>query len=528
MRRRSPQSSTQVPGDFVEVLVEGGSFPAVALREPVEDSAPVETHPERHLHAALLLHGLELSDRHRHAVRLDQGPRIADRDEALAVRRELPERLVRPIAERPEVHPEPLPRAWMQSGIIDIPVQETLLLRLRGFRGSSISEGVVRQPVLTAGHELLVRQGVAECVKLAVFRDPHEKMPAFFAHLDESLHHRELLREFRQRAVDRDDAPFEVVCEVDGRLAFDQSAVFVHHVPRLLLPPLFREFKDGPEELILGGVGLLKRPDANHALHDPPVLPPEALAVERVSQESHGNQGEPPARKIEQEGGRPIDGNHLLRRIRAVESTEVRDLFRREWYVPGMLHEELELTAHVFAVALAWTSARDSWFGVIATPIRPGNRSAISARCVIRITFSKTSPIRRSFWTKSSREISVSREPRSPSSMNNVFMRPNVRPICGIEASSRAIAKRRAALICVFSPPLNSATSCHSPSTPWTRIRIPWPRPSSYVSSRIRPKRLSVSSERFFDASISSSGRSWSTAYITTPRLWNTRFTRTS
>src|SRR5712691_1798916 len=257
MRRRSPQSSSQVPRDLVEVLVEGASFPALDLREPVEDRAHVESHPERHLHDALLVHGLELSDRHRHAVRLDQGPRIADRDEALAVRRELPERLVRPIAERPEIHPEPLPRAWMQSGIIDIPVQETLLLRLRGFRGASISEGVVRQPVLTAGHELLVRQGVAECVKLAVFRDPHEKMPAFFAHLDESLHHRELLREFRQRAVDRNDAPFEVVCEVDGRLAFDQSAVFVHHVPRLLLPPLFREFKEGPVELILGGDELL-------------------------------------------------------------------------------------------------------------------------------------------------------------------------------------------------------------------------------------------------------------------------------
>src|SRR5437899_1903724 len=359
MWRRSPQSSSPVPRDLVEVLVEGASFPALDLREPVEDRAHVESHPERHLHDALLVHGLELSDRHRHAVRLDQGPRIADRDEALAVRRELPERLVRPIAERPEVHPEPLPRAWMQSGIIDIPVQETLLLRLRGFRGSSISEGVVRQPVLTAGHELLVRQGVAEGVKLAVFRDPH------------------------------------------------------------------------------------------------------------------GNQGEPPARKIEQEGVRPIDGNHVLRRIRAVESTEVRDLFRGEWYVPVMLHEELELPAHVVDVAHARTSARDSWFGVIVTRIRPGNRSAISARCVIRITFSKASPIRRSFWTKSSREISVSREPRSPSSMNNVFMRPNVRPICGIEASSRAIAKRRAALICVFSPPLNSATSCHSPSTPWTRIRIP-------------------------------------------------------
>src|SRR2546427_6220084 len=131
------------------------------------------------------------------------------------------------------------------------------------------------------------------------------------------------------------------------------------------------------------------------------------------------------------------------------------------------------------------TSARDSWFGVIVTRIRPGNRSAISARCVIRITFSKTSPMRSNFWTKSSREISVSREPRSPSSMNSVFMRPNVRPICGIEASSRAMANRRAALICVFSPPLNSATSCHCPSTPWTRMRIPWPRPRLLQSRRL-------------------------------------------
>src|SRR2546422_390876 len=473
-RRQSPRSSSEVPRDLVQVLVERAPLPSLDLREAVEDRAHVESHAERHLHPALLVPGLELAARDRHSVRLNQRPRIPDRNEALAVRSELSERLVGTIAKRPEVHPEPLPRAWMQSGIIDVAVQEALLLRLRGFRGSCVREGVVRQPVLTAGHQFLVRQDVPERVELTVLRDPHEKMPAFFAHLDESLHHRELLREFRQRAVDRDDAPLEVVSEVDSRLTFNQSAVLVHHVPRLFLPPpLFREFEEGPVELVLGGDELLKRRDANHALHEPPVLPPEALAVERVSQKSHGDQSEPPARKIEQEGVRPIDGNHVLRRIRAVESTEVRDLFRREWHVLVMLHEELELPAHVVDVAHARTSAFDSWFGVIVTRIRPGKRSAISARCVIRITFSKTSPIRRSFWTKSSREISVSREPRSPSSMNNVFMRPNVRPICGIEASSRAIAKRRAALICVFSPPLNSATSCHSPSTPWTRIRIP-------------------------------------------------------
>src|SRR5437016_2316885 len=196
-------------------------------------------------------------------------------------------------------------------------------------------------------------------------------------------------------------------------MSFDQPAVFIHHVPRLLLPSFLREFEQGAMQFVLGRDELLERRDADHALHEPPVLSPERMAVERVPQQAYGDESEPPAREVQQEGIGAIDRDHLLRGVGTLEGAEVR-----------------------------------------------------------------------------------------------VFIRPNVRPICGIEASSRAIAKRRAALICVFSPPLNSATSCHWPSTPWTRMRIPWPRPSSYVSSRIRPKRLSVSSERFFDASISSSGRS--------------------
>src|SRR5213078_846729 len=399
---------------------------------------------------------------HRHAMRLDQRPRISDGDEALRVRGELSERLVRPIAERPEVHPEPLPRSRMQPDVIDVPIEESLLHRLGGLRRAGVRERVVRQAVLASSHEFLVRQRVTERVKLTVLGDPDEEVPSLLAHLDESLH--------------------------DGEL--------------------FRELGQGAVQLVLGPDELLVRRDANHPLDEPPILPAERVAVERVPQEPDGDQREPPAREVEQEGVRAVNGDHVLRGVCTAEGAEVGDLFRRQGDVPMVLHEELELPAHVVDVAHARTSARDSWFGVMVTRMRPGNRSATSARCVIRITFSKTSPIRSSFCTKSSREISVSSEPRSPSSMKSVFIRPNVRPICGIDASSRAIANRKAALICVFSPPLNSATSCHWPSTPWTRMRIPWPRPSSYVSRRIRPNRLSVSSERFFDASISSSGRS--------------------
>src|SRR6059036_2476208 len=159
------------------------------LREPVEDRAHVESHPECHLHHALLVHGFELTDRDGHSVRLNQRPRIPDRHEALAEGRELAERLVRTVAERPEVHPEPLPRPWMQSGIIDVPVQEALLLCLRGFRSPGVREGVVRQSVLTSGHQFLVRQDVPERVELTVLRDADQEVPALLAHLDESLHH---------------------------------------------------------------------------------------------------------------------------------------------------------------------------------------------------------------------------------------------------------------------------------------------------------------------------------------------------
>src|SRR2546421_3622180 len=55
-------------------------------------------------------------------------------------------------------------------------------------------------------------------------------------------------------------------------------------------------------------------------------------------------------------------------------------------------------------------------------------------------------------------------------------------------------------------------------STPSTRIRIPCPFPSSYVSRRIFENRPSVRSPRFFEASIWRPGRSWWTAYITTDR----------
>src|SRR6059036_1729785 len=141
------------------------------LREPVEDRAHVESHPECHLHHALLVHGLELADGDGHSVRLDQRPRVPDRHEALAEGRELAERRVRTVAERPEVHPEPLPRPWMQSGIIDIAVEKALLLHLRGLRGTGIRERVGRQPVLTPDHQLLVREDMSEGVELAVFRD---------------------------------------------------------------------------------------------------------------------------------------------------------------------------------------------------------------------------------------------------------------------------------------------------------------------------------------------------------------------
>src|SRR5256714_4540758 len=488
--------------------MERAPLPSFHLCQPVKDRPDVKSHPEGHLHHALLVHGFELAHGDRHAMCFDEGPWIADGHEALPVRCELPERFVGSVAERAEVHAEPLPRPRMQPGVIDVSKEEALLQCLCGLRSPRVGEGVGRQSVLAAGHELFVRERVAERVELTVLRDSDEQVSALLAHLEEPLHHRELLRELGQCAVDGHDAILDVVREVDCGLSFDQPAVFVHHVPRLLLPSLLRELEQGAVQLVLGRDELLERRDADHALHEPPVLPPKRTAVERVPQQADGDEGEPPAREVQQEGIGAIDGDHLPRRVGTSEGAEVRDFLRRQGHVPVVLHEELELPTHVVDVAHARTSARDSWFGVIVTRIRPGNLSATSARWVIRITFSKTSPIRRSFWTNSSRETSVSSEPRSPSSMNRVFIRPNVRPICGIEASSRAIAKRRAALICVFSPPLNSATSCHWPSTPWTRMRIPWPRPSSYVSSRIRPKRLSVSSERVFEASISSSGRS--------------------
>src|SRR3990170_267224 len=367
-----------------------------------------------------------------------------------------------------------------------------------------------------------------ERMELAIFRDAYEDMAPLLAQGHKALHERELLRELGQRPIDRDDRPFRLVHEVDRDLPLDEPPVFVYHVPRLVLAGLLGEFEEGPVEIVLLRDEVLECRDADHSLYKPPVGAAERLRVERVPQEPDRDEGEPPTGKVQQKRVGPVDRDHVPRVVRGMEDVELRDVSGRQGHVPVVLHEELELPPHVVHVAHARISTRDSCFGVIVTRIRPGKRSATSARWVIRMTFSNTSPMRKSFWTKSSRETSVSRDPRSPSSMKRVFIRPNVRPTWGIDASSFAIAKRRAALIWVFSPPENSATSCHCPSTPWTRIRIPWPRPSSYVSRRIRLNRPSVSSERFLEASISSSGRSCSTAYMTTPRLWNTRFTRTS
>src|SRR5207249_11804023 len=70
-----------------------------------------------------------------------------------------------------------------------------------------------------------------------------------------------------------------------------------------------------------------------------------------------------------------IDGDHVLRGVRTAERAEVGHLLGRQRDVPMVLHEEFELPAHVVDVAHARTSARDSWFGVIVTRMRPGNRS---------------------------------------------------------------------------------------------------------------------------------------------------------
>src|SRR2546422_4894651 len=124
-----------------------------------------------------------------------------------------------------------------------------------------------------------------------------------------------MLREFRQRAVDRDDAPLGVVREVDGRLARDQPALFVHHVPRLLLAPVFRELEEGPVKFVLGRDELRERRHADHALDEPPVLPPEGRPVEGVPQKADRNQGEPPAREVEKERIRAVDRDHVLRGV---------------------------------------------------------------------------------------------------------------------------------------------------------------------------------------------------------------------
>src|SRR5207244_11361009 len=102
-----------------------------------------------------------------------------------------------------------------------------------------------------------------------------------------------------QRACARGAAALEAVSEGDRRLPCDEPAVLVDHVPRLLLPPLLRELEQGAVQLVLGPDELLVCRDANHPLDEPPILPAERVAVERVPQEPDGDQREPPAREVE-------------------------------------------------------------------------------------------------------------------------------------------------------------------------------------------------------------------------------------
>src|SRR6267143_4360902 len=132
-------------------------------------------------------------------------------------------------------------------------------------------------------------------MELAVLRDPDEEMSAFLAYLEEPLHHGELLRELGEGAVDRYDASFEVVREVDCGLAFDQTAIFVNHVPRLFFSPLLCELEQRAVQLVLGRDELLEGRDTDHALNESPILSSEGVAVERVPQETDRDEGEPPA-----------------------------------------------------------------------------------------------------------------------------------------------------------------------------------------------------------------------------------------
>src|SRR6266571_3682453 len=98
----------------------------------------------------------------------------------------------------------------------------------------------------------------------------------------------------------------------------------------------------------------------NSSYVEPPVLPPERMPVERIPQQAHGNEREPPTRKVQQEGVRAIDRDHVLRRFGAAERPEVRHFFRRQRHVPVVLYEELELPAHIIDVAHA-SNAPTRW-----------------------------------------------------------------------------------------------------------------------------------------------------------------------
>src|SRR5437016_6908750 len=104
-------------------------------------------------------------------------------------------------------------------------------------------------------------------------------------------------------------------------------------------------------ELILGRDELRERRHPDHALHEPPVLPPEGRPVERVPQEADGDQREPPAREVEEERIRAVDRDHVLRGFGASERAKLWDFLRRERDVPVMFHEQLEFPAHVVDVA---------------------------------------------------------------------------------------------------------------------------------------------------------------------------------
>src|SRR5205823_11979668 len=101
----------------------------------------------------------------------------------------------------------------------------------------------------------------------------------------------------------------------------------------------------------------------------------ERLSVEGIPQEADGDQGEPPAREVQQEGVRAVDGDHVPGRTRALEGPELRNLGRRERHVPMVVDEQLQLPAHVVHVANARTVATRGASRVI----RPGQRASLGS-----------------------------------------------------------------------------------------------------------------------------------------------------